>query len=63
MTFTKRETQTLVLAISVAIDKERHALEGLKTEVRQHGVKAAIDERTRHVGELQRLRSRLMTEN
>jgi hypothetical protein len=63
MTFTKRETQILVLAIGTAIDKETRAIEGLKTEVRQLGIKAAIDERNRHVGEIKRLRDRFITEN
>ena len=61
MNLTRREAQTLVLAVGVAIDKERRAIEQLlKGEVRADGLKRVIQERTQHVAELDRLRSKLI---
>jgi hypothetical protein len=59
MELTKRERQLLALAIGVAMDKERHAIESLSHELPARDIKQAIDERIRHVTELDRLRERL----
>ena len=59
MELTKREKQILVLAISLAIEKETQALESLRRQVRQLDMSKAISERTKYVEELSQLRGRL----
>ena len=63
MELTKSETKTLILACSVAIEKECAALPGLELEVRESGIRRAIDERTRNISDLNKIRKRLTTEN
>jgi hypothetical protein len=63
MDLTKRETQVLVLAIGTAIEKEKSALDGLKTEIPELGIKQAIAERSRNIAELDGIRKRLRSEN
>ncbi len=61
MNLTRRETKTLALAVGVAIDKERRAIEELlKGEVRADGINRVIHERMEHVAELDRLRLKLI---
>jgi hypothetical protein len=63
MEFTKYETRTLDLAISVAIEKETKALEGLGREIRDQATMSVIAERTQHIRELDRLRERIRSES
>jgi hypothetical protein len=61
MNLTRREAQTLVLAVGVAIDKERCAIEQLSKGVMQgDGISRVIRERAQHVAELDRLRMKLI---
>jgi len=62
MQLTKTETRLLVIAIGTAIEKENRALEALKREVQQLGIRATIAERTRCIRELDRLRERIRSE-
>jgi hypothetical protein len=59
MELTRRETQILLYAISLAIQKETRGVELLKSEGSALGIKAAIIERTNQLAELDRLRERL----
>jgi len=64
MELTKRETQLLLLAIGSAIEKEKAAIDGLKTERQKAlGIQEAIVERSRNIADLDRIRKRLTSEN
>jgi hypothetical protein len=63
MDLTKRETQVLVLAIGTAIQKEKAALDGLKIEIPELGIRQAIAERSRNIADLDRIRKRLTSRN
>ena len=60
---TKRETQVLLYAVGLALEKERKAVEMLNRETHALGITQAIVERTKQLAELDRLRERLTLEN
>lgn len=57
MEFTRHETETLILALSIAIDKENKALQDLINE-KVKGLGSAIRERERHLESMDVLRTR-----
>ena len=59
LTLSKSEVQTMVLAISTAIEKESRAIQLLQGEVRQFDIREAMTQRVQHVKELDRLREKL----
>jgi hypothetical protein len=61
MELTKDETRTLLLAVGTAIEHEKEALEALRHQHwRDFGVGQAINDRERHMADLERIRKRLI---
>jgi hypothetical protein len=61
MEVTKGEAKTLILAVGTAIEHEKAALEDLRNHnTQEFGVSHAINDRERHIAELEKIRKRLI---
>jgi len=59
MEFSKGDTQTLILALGVAIEKERCAIETLGSEIKTQDIAKTVQQREQHLLALERLQEQL----